>query len=123
MSKMMLSFVMLTLFSGVTTSVLVNAEESDGKKYSTKEVMKVAFKGGLLKKVSSGNASAEEAKNLHAMLVSLSKNQPKKGDADSWKKLTSALVKASTAVKEGTEGAGAMLQKASNCKACHNIHK
>ncbi|MEC7678981.1 MAG: hypothetical protein VX694_06880 [Planctomycetota bacterium] len=123
MSKMMLSFVMLTLLSGVTTSVLVNAEESDGKKYSTKEVMKVAFKGGLLKKVSSGNASAEEAKNLHAMLVSLSKNQPKKGDADSWKKLTSALVKASTAVKEGTEGAGAMLQKASNCKACHNIHK
>jgi len=119
----MLSFVMLTLFSGVTTSVLVNAEESDGKKYSTKEVMKVAFKGGLLKKVSSGNASAEEAKKLHAMLVSLSKNQPKKGDADSWKKLTSALVKASTAVKEGTEGAGAMLQKASNCKACHNIHK
>ena len=123
MSKMMLSFVMLTLLSGVTTSVLVNAEESDGKKYSTKEVMKVAFKGGLLKKVSSGNASAEEAKNLHAMLVSLSKNQPKKGDADSWKKLTSALVQASTAVKEGTEGAGAMLQKASNCKACHNIHK
>ena len=123
MSKMMLSFVMLTLLSGVTTSVLVNAEESDGKKYSTKEVMKVAFKGGLLKKVSSGNASAEEAKNLHAMLVSLSKNQPKKGDADSWKKLTSALVKASTAVKEGTEGAGVMLQKASNCKACHNIHK
>lgn len=123
MSKMMLSFVMLTLLSGVSTSVLVNAEESDGKKYSTKEVMKVAFKGGLLKKVSSGNASAEEAKNLHAMLVSLSKNQPKKGDADSWKKLTSALVKASTAVKEGTEGAGAMLQKASNCKACHNIHK
>ena len=123
MSKMMLSFVMLTLLSGVTTSVLVNAEESDGKKYSTKEVMKVAFKGGLLKKVSSGNASAEEAEKLHAMLVSLSKNQPKKGDADSWKKLTSALVKASTAVKEGTEGAGVMLQKASNCKACHNIHK
>ena len=123
MSKMMLSFVMLTLFSGVTTSVLVNAEESDGTKYSTKEVMKVAFKDGLLKKVSSVNASAEEAKKLHAMLVSLSKNQPKKGDADSWKKLTSALVKASTAVKEGTEGAGAMLQKASNCKACHNIHK
>ena len=123
MSKMMLSFVMLTLLSGVTTSVLVNAEESDGKKYSTKEVMKVAFKGGLLKKVSSGNASAEEAKNLHAMLVSLSKNQPQTGDADSWKELTSALVKASTAVKEGTEGAGAMLQKASNCKACHNIHK
>ncbi len=85
--------------------------------------MKVGFKGGLLKKVAGGDASDDEKQKLHEMLVALGKNKVEKGDAESWKKLTSALVKASKDVLEGKDGAGEALQKASNCKACHNIHK
>ncbi len=106
------------------SSVTVTAEEEEKEpKYTTKEVMKTAMKGGLLKKVAAGEASDEEKKQLHGMLVALSKNEPKKGEADSWKELTSALVKAGKAAVDGTDDAGEMLKKASNCKACHDKHK
>ncbi|MAI70739.1 MAG: hypothetical protein CMM01_07500 [Rhodopirellula sp.] len=99
------------------------ADDDSAAKYSTKDVMKKAFKGPLLKKVAGGGASDAETKQLHGMLVALSKNKPKKGDAESWKKLTGALVKASEAAVKGDEKAGDMLKKAANCKACHNSHK
>ncbi|MBL6724108.1 MAG: hypothetical protein ISQ09_03360 [Rubripirellula sp.] len=123
MLKTMLSALLLALTPCVFLSLSVSAEEAEGQKYSTEEIMKVGFKGGLLKKVAAGAASDEEKQKLHAMLVALSKNKVEKGDAESWKTLTSALVKASTAVMEGKDGAGDALQKASNCKACHNVHK
>ena len=112
----------LLMFSFVAMPVI--ADDDDSKpEFSTKEVMKKGMKGGLLKKVASGDASEEEKKQLHAMFVALAKNEPKKGDEESWKKLTGALVKASTAAVEGDPKAGAMLKKASNCKACHDLHK
>lgn len=97
--------------------------DGDETKYSTEDIMKQAFKGPLLKKVASGKGSAEDAKKLHEMLVALSKNEPHKGDAESWKELTGALVKAGKAAVDGDEKAGEMLKKASNCKACHSKHK
>ena len=99
------------------------ADDDSAAKYSTKDVMKKAFKGPLLKKVAGGDASEAEKKELHQMLVALSKNKPKKGDAESWKKLTGALVKASEAAVKGDAKAGSMLKKAANCKACHYSHK
>ena len=117
------------LFSGALVMVCLvalptrAADDDSAAKYSTKDVMKKAFKGPLLKKVASGGASEAEKKELHGMLVALSKNKPKKGDAESWKKLTGALVKASEAAVKGDPKAGGMLKKAANCKACHNSHK
>ena len=99
------------------------ADDDSAEKYKTKDVMKKAFKGPLLKKVAGGEATDAEKKQLHAMLVALRKNKPKKGDAESWKNLTGALVKASEAAVKGEANAGAMLKKAANCKACHNSHK
>jgi cytochrome c553 len=100
------------------------ADDGDKKpKFKTKEIMKKAFKGPLLKKVAGGDASDEEKKQLHEMLVSLSKNEPPKGEKESWEKLTGALVKAGEAAVKGDEKAGAMLKKAANCKACHKSHK
>jgi len=99
------------------------AEDDAAPKYKTKDVMKKAMKGPLLKKVASGDASDEEKKELHAMMVALSKNKPKKGDEESWKKLTGALVKASQTAVAGDAKAGGMLKKAANCKACHTSHK
>ncbi len=123
MLKTIMSVFILAAMPLVFMNVTTQAEESDSAKHSTKEIMKVGFKGGLLKKVAGGDASDDEKKKLHEMLVALGKNKVEKGDAESWKKLTSALVKASKDVLEGKDGAGEALQKASNCKACHNIHK
>ena len=99
------------------------ADDDSAAKYKTKDIMKKAFKGPLLKKVAGGEATDEEKKQLHAMLVALSKNKPKKGDAESWKKLTAALVKAGQGAVDGEAKAGTALKKASNCKVCHKSHK
>ena len=48
---------------------------------------------------------------------------PTKGDAESWKEKTGALVDAAKAVEEGKEGATKDLKKAMDCKACHTVHK
>ena len=73
--------------------------------------------------VAKGDASDEEKKELHAMLVSMSKNKPPKGEQEAWDKLTAALVKAGKAAVEGDGKAAGMLKKAANCKACHSVHK
>jgi len=99
------------------------ADDDSAPSVSIKDVMKKAFKGPLLKTVASGSATDAQKKELHAMLVALSKNKPKKGDAESWKKLTGSLVKASQAAVAGDAKAGGMLKKAANCKACHSQHK
>ena len=122
MSKKLIAGLVASLMMVCFLSLSVVADDHEPK-HTIKDVMKKAMKGGLCKKVASGNASDEEKKELHEMLVSLSKNKCPKGDAESWKKLTTALVKASQAVVDGEEGAGAKLQKAANCKGCHSKHK
>ena len=89
-----------------------------------KDVMKKVMKGkpNFLSKVADGGTDAEK-KELHEYLVALSKNKPKKGDADSWKELTGKLVKASQDLVDGKEDAGKAVMKAANCKACHSKHK
>ena len=116
------------LFCGCAAALLcapaLAADDDDSKpKMTTKQIMKEAFKGGLIKKVAGGGASEEDTKKLHEMLVALSKNEPKKGEAESWKKLTTALVEAGKAAVEGDKKAGDLLKKSSNCKACHDKHK
>ena len=132
LKSLLMSVRVAALFSGIMVMVCMIAvptaaddtvADDTAAKYSTKDVMKKAFKGGLLKKVAGGTASDEEKKELQSMLVSLSKNKPKKGEADSWKKLTGALVKAGDGAVKGDPKAGDMLKKAANCKACHNSHK
>ena len=103
-------------------SLAALADDSEPK-YSIKDCMKACFKGPLIKKVAGGTASAEEKEKLHEMMVAMSKNKPKKGDAESWKKKTTALVKAAKAAVDGDAKAGGMLKKAANCKACHTAHK
>ena len=95
-----------------------SADQDDAKpKHSIKNVMKKCMKGGLCKKVAGGEASDDEKKLLVEMFTALAASKPPRGDADSWKAKTSALVKAATA------GDNAALKKAANCAACHKVHK
>ena len=101
----------------VVTFSVATAEEKDAP--TIKEVMKkcMAGKGALCGKVASGKATDEEKKELLAAFEALCKATPPKGEADSWKDKTKALVEAA---KKGDSKA---LKAAANCKACHDLHK
>lgn len=99
--------------------------DEDKPKFTVKQVMQKAHKGkdALKNKVQAGNASAEEKKMLLGMYQALAKNEPPKGDKESWKEKTTALVKAAQGVVDDKEGAVNDLKKAANCGACHKVHK
>ena len=123
MKKMLSMFAGLAVVAGFVCLPTIAADD-DKPKYSIEDVMKKGMaKKGLLNKVVAGDASDEEKKTLHEMIVALGKNEPPKGDAESWKKLTGALAKQAKAVVDGTDGAEAKLKKAANCKKCHGEHK
>ena len=88
-------------------------------------VMKNGMKGknALVAKVKSGKGSKADIKKLHDMFVKLAKTKPEKGEMDSWKAKTSALVNATGLLVKGDKKGLGALKKASNCKACHNLHK
>lgn len=90
---------------------------------SVKEVMKIAHKEGLLKKVQGGSASDEEKKQLLSLYIDMLEGEPKKGDKAEFLAKTNALMLSAAKVVVGKEGGMDELTKTSNCKACHDIHK
>ena len=50
-------------------------------------------------------------------------NKPPKGEEESWKAKTGALLSAAKECAEGKEGAGDKLKAAANCMECHKAHK
>jgi hypothetical protein len=103
---------------------LGNNKAGEKPKYTIKEVMKKAHVGDkLMAKVASGKADDSEKMLLAELYKALSQNTPPKGDADDWKKKTTALVDASSNAAKGDEKAAATLPKLANCMACHKEHK
>lgn len=118
MKKMLVGMVTLALAFAMTLGMTTAQEKA---KHTIKEVMKVCMKGGLCGKVAKGEASADEKAKLVEMFSALGENKPPKGDAESWKEKTGALV---AGAKAAAEGKGTdMLKKAANCKSCHDAHK
>jgi hypothetical protein len=113
------------LILGLAIGLAALRAADDAPKYTIKEVMKMAHAGdnALAKKVASGKASKEDKKKLVDLYTALAADAPKKGDADSWKDKTSALLDAAKAVDDGKDGAAKDLKKAMDCKACHTVHK
>lgn len=107
---------------GLSWGILAAAQD-DKPKFTIKEVMQKAHKGGLMKKIASGQGTKEEAGELVAMYNALGKNKPPKGEPGSWEAKTKALITAAQEVVDGKEGAGMRLQQAANCMACHSVHK
>jgi cytochrome c553 len=96
---------------------------AEDAKYTTKEVMNKVHKGGLLKKVMEGKATDAEKAKLVEYYEAMPKNKPNQGDEASFKKLSENLVTAAKAAQKGDDGWKQKLQKATNCKACHDVHK
>ena len=75
------------------------------------EVMKKGFKAKLHEDLAANKAVLTKYASW------LASYKPPKGDAESWKKKTAAVT---AAIKANDQAA---IKKATNCKACHNVHK
>src|ERR1043165_2635580 len=107
--------------------VLALSENYAGEKkakYTTKEVMAEAHKGGLMKKVADLKASDEEKQKLVDLYVALSQNDPPKEESKKeWKQQTEDMVKAAKAGAKGGEAAAKPFPKPPNCTSCHKKFK
>jgi mono/diheme cytochrome c family protein len=99
------------------------AEEKQEPLPSISEIMNKGMKQGLWKRVARGEASKAESEELVTHFSALSKQKPPKGDEKSWQEKTEALVAAARAAASGQADAGAQLAAATNCGACHRLHK
>jgi len=96
----------------------------DKPKFTIKEVMQEAHKGGLLKKVASGKASKEEKEKLVEYYTALSQGKPPKGEDKEWKEATKAMVEAAKGAAKDDQEATAKLKKMQGeCKTCHTKFK
>jgi hypothetical protein len=120
MRKFLVALVIVA-FGWVVISVTGTAQEKP--KYTTKEVMQKAHKGGLMKKVAEGKASADEKKQLVEFYEALDANKPKKGDEAEWKVKTTAILAAARAAAEGQQDAAKKLSDTVKCMDCHQAHK
>jgi len=92
---------------------------------TVKEAMKKYFKpeGALSKKAGTKDgANAEELAELLKCYEALAKAKPAKGDDASWAAKTGALVEGVKKIQADPAAVGD-LKKATDCKACHNVHK
>lgn len=115
---------------------LAVVQADDKKAPTTKEIMKkLPGKEGLVAKAAALGKEEkwDEAAKLSADIkehgAALGKNKPKKGDADSWEKLTKKYAdttaaidtaiakKDAKALTDGVKAFGGM------CKSCHDAHK
>ena len=95
-------------------------------KYDFEEIMYKGHKGdaSLLAKMLRKEVTPEESSKLVEYHEALAAHAAPKGDAESWKQKTEALLKASRAAKDSASDENlAKLKEASNCKACHSVHQ
>ncbi len=99
-------------------------QNEDAKaKYTIKQVMAGAHKSKLLNKVMEGDASQDEKLKLLDHYISLAENKPIKGTQKSWEEKTNAIVLAAAKAAVGRDDGSELLQKVTNCMACHKEHK
>jgi hypothetical protein len=112
------------LFGVLALGALLGAGAQDKAPKDIKEVMGVAHKKDtLLDKIKGGSASDDDKKKLLSLYEALAGFKQPKGDEKSWKDKTEALVAAAKEVVEKKDGALDKLKKASDCKACHSVHR
>src|SRR5438093_6247103 len=119
MRKLLVACVIVAL-AGAVVALTGTAQEK--AKYTTKEVMQKAHKGGLMKKVSEGKATADEKKQLLEFYEALAANKPPRGEEADWKTRTSAIVAAARLAAEGDEAGAKKLTEVvgTKCMDCHS---
>jgi hypothetical protein len=103
--------------------IALAADTEGAPKHTIKEVMTTVHKDGLLKKVLAGDASQEEKMTMLDNYISLVECTPPKGDSASWHNLAGKVALAAAKVAVGRDGGMDELKAATNCAACHKVHK
>jgi surface antigen len=112
------------LFGSITALFcLVVQLRADEPKYTIKDVMSKAMKGGLLAKVAEGKSSDDDRKLLLELLEALASAPVPKGSEDDWKARTGLLVEGAKGVIEKIPGSNDKLRAAAHCASCHNQHR
>jgi hypothetical protein len=111
-----------TVFTLLCIAVGISSASADA---TVKSAMKKYFKpeDALAKKAGKGEASDAELSELLKCFEALTKAKPAKGDDSSWEKKTAALVGAVKKIQAKDAAGLSELKKATNCKACHDVHK
>ncbi len=125
-STRVLGFVIIAaIVIGAVQTIGIAQDDKEVKKakHEIKQVMQKAHKDKLRDKILKGDASQQEKLDLLDLYISLVENEPPKGDIDSWHKLAGGVALAAAKVAVGRDGATAELRKATNCGACHKVHK
>ena len=117
------TLIIAAVLAFVSVGAISTMADDAEKEVTIKDVMKIAMKDKLCAKVAKGEGDADDANKLVELFTAMSKQEPPKGDADSWQEKCEALIAAAKACAEGKEGAGAKLGAAANCKSCHGAHK
>ena len=112
----------IAILGSVAFSLALAADEATPK-YTIKEVMKKAHKDGLLKKVAGGQGTKADAEELLDLYKALGPNKPPKGDPESWKAKTVALVEAAQEVVERQSSARTSGWRKPPTAECHKAHK
>lgn len=109
---------------GVLIGAAPQGDKQADKPKAIKDVMALhKGKDSFLSKVTGAKSTEDENKKLLAFYEVLATLKPPQGEEKSWKDKTDALVAAAKEVIEKKEGAVDKLKKATNCKACHDVHK
>jgi hypothetical protein len=89
-----------------------------------KEVMALhKGKESFLANILAGKGSDDDLKKLVAAYEVLAAQKPTKGEEASWKKLTGEMLTQAKDAAAKKAGALDKLKAATNCKACHDVHK
>ena len=99
--------------------------EAPAKDTAIKDIMKAQFKGDTsnYKKALKGELDKAGLEKLLADCKTICAKKPAKGDDASWKEKAGALCAAVDSLVKGEPDAAAKVEKAGNCKACHDVHK
>jgi hypothetical protein len=112
------------LCGGVALNAVFAADAAKPK-YTIKEIMKQAHEGktSLSKRVSDGMGTKADFAKLLDYYKAMALQSPPKGDAESWKTKTAALVTATEGLVAGKDDALTAYKTAVDCKACHTLHR
>ncbi|MSR31046.1 MAG: hypothetical protein EXR99_06010 [Gemmataceae bacterium] len=112
-------FGLAAMFLGLVGFSINGAADSK----SIKDIMKGAGLKKACEKATAKGATEADKKAFAELCEALAANKCPKGDEESWKKKTGALVAASKALAADEKGALAKVKTATICKNCHDLHK
>jgi hypothetical protein len=90
-----------------------------------KDMMERTHKGAdnIASEVRNGRGTVDDQKKLLAEYKAIGAIKPPRGDEKSWKARTGAVIQALTELVEKKPGAVDRLHAATECRACHEVHR